>query len=1068
MASSDPRSLEASDDPSTFALESHLHGLALSGPALGENNLTRGPKWENRAQSMGVPPLASAMRQTSMGPAQQYDPSPKLGKRRLNQAQRRQMSSQLSIPVDPRPQQTTHQVNFGPGPQTQLHRQRPDQRFSYLPVNPAVGPDPLHAHVPRRSPHWDIEARNRSTTLPWNSQFGHHGRQGPHSSFAHDFHSTGNARHSAAVNSTQRQLSFRPEDLASQAELLERLAFQVVSRSEIDVPEIAQKEAFRQHIETICRDVIAHYEQHANDVQAFPPLSVELKCFGSLSSGFATKASDMDLGLLSPLSRIPPDAAESPIPRLLEKALLDAGLGARLLSRTRVPIIKLCEQPPECLRQALLAERDKWENGGDTEGQQNTIDDDFDCEVGGDGGELQTSPSKPGIVESPSANHFEIPGKDDGPSRRFNLYQGPDHTLSSYYGLAKRLLRKAGGRDVTMSNQRELTAHEWLVLNRLCQAFVQGLSDASLRERLAHYPSLAFPLAQNTPHNRSLLGVYTQIEGEQALQKWEDLLAQEAFADMPRQAEQALSIWTNVQWRNNYGVDPISYTKDLQMALDKIKRLSSVQLVLLEQDQHETPSQYFARAKGILAGLHRGPGDAPPAIQEELVHRYIMGIAQDGVRKLLGQRISQAGYQVCFDAVGLWHKSIHLFQSLDRAAKKGAVKAVHVQDLTEYLSLLESPIHQIQVDANTCKLVIPVPPESKDLILRIRRIEGINDIIANQPRDRYRDPLEFPTSGVGVQCDINFSALLALHNTALLRCYSLTDQRVRPMVLFVKHWAKSRGINSGYRGTLSSYGYVLMVLHYLVNVVRPFVCPNLQQLVPQPPPHLQTDELDPSSYCQGCDIRFWRNENEIMHLAASNQLNHNTDGVGQLLRGFFEYYAQIGTMSSGLGKGFDWGRDVLSLRTPGGLLTKQEKGWTGAKTVIESQGPSTTFSAPMEQVPAPVNAMGSFIEVDDNREKAQVPKRGPDVKEVRHRYLFAIEDPFELDHNVARTVTHNGIVSIRDEFRRAWRIIRSTSIAGAKEDLLQDVRDGQESDHIRVLMDEIHGPAKIWGVGETI
>lgn len=42
---------------------------------------------------------------------------------------------------------------------------------------------------------------------------------------------------------------------------------------------------------------------------------------------------------------------------------------------------------------------------------------------------------------------------------------------------------------------------------------------------------------------------------------------------------------------------------------------------------------------------------------------------------------------------------------------------------------------------------------------------------------------------------------------------------------------------------------------------------------------------------------------------------------------------------------------------------------------------------------------------------------------MRHRYLFAIEDPFELEHNVARTVTHNGIVAIRDEFRRAWRIL---------------------------------------------
>jgi hypothetical protein len=45
--------------------------------------------------------------------------------------------------------------------------------------------------------------------------------------------------------------------------------------------------------------------------------------------------------------------------------------------------------------------------------------------------------------------------------------------------------------------------------------------------------------------------------------------------------------------------------------------------------------------------------------------------------------------------------------------------------------------------------------------------------------------------------------------------------------------------------------------------------------------------------------------------------------------------------------------------------------------------------------------------------------------EVRQRYLFAIEDPFEVDHNVARPVTHMGIVALRDEFRRAWRILLS-------------------------------------------
>lgn len=247
-------------------------------------------------------------------------------------------------------------------------------------------------------------------------------------------------------------------------------------------------------------------------------------------------------------------------------------------------------------------------------------------------------------------------------------------------------------------------------------------------------------------------------------------------------------------------------------------------------------------------------------------------------------------------------------------------------------------------------------------------------------REKYLGPLDFPKAGVGIQCDINFANPLGLHNTLLLRCYSHCDLRVRLMVLFVKAWASRRKINSSYNGTLSSYGYVLMVLHYLVSIAQPYVCPNLQLCrragveLGAPP-----NKSDPDAWCEGCDIRFWRNENEIMELAAKNMLTRNQEPLGSLLRDFFHYYAHQGHgVPCG---GFSWTRDVLSLRTPGGLLSKGNKGWTGAKTTLIEE------------------------------------------REVRQRYLFAIEDPFELDHNVARTVTHNGICAIRDEFRRAWRMI---------------------------------------------
>lgn len=240
-------------------------------------------------------------------------------------------------------------------------------------------------------------------------------------------------------------------------------------------------------------------------------------------------------------------------------------------------------------------------------------------------------------------------------------------------------------------------------------------------------------------------------------------------------------------------------------------------------------------------------------------------------------------------------------------------------------------------------------------------------------RERKAGPLDFPKSGVGIQSDINFFNPLGLHNTHLLYCYSLCDGRVQPMVLFVKAWAKRRKINSSYSGTLSSYGYVLMVLHYLVNIASPPVLPNLQDQKPHPGQNMPPDngvEVD------GWNVQFWHDDEAILTAKQRGQITANREPLGSLLAGFFQYYSSQGGHPQ-----FVWTQQTLSLRSQGGILSKEEKGWTKAVTE-EGEG-----------------------------------------KKIQHRYLFCIEDPFELNHNVARTVTHNGIVAIRDEFRRARRIL---------------------------------------------
>jgi terminal uridylyltransferase len=224
-------------------------------------------------------------------------------------------------------------------------------------------------------------------------------------------------------------------------------------------------------------------------------------------------------------------------------------------------------------------------------------------------------------------------------------------------------------------------------------------------------------------------------------------------------------------------------------------------------------------------------------------------------------------------------------------------------------------------------------------------------------------------NGVGIQCDINFSNYVAIHNTALLRCYCKCDPRVRPMGLFVKAWSKARKINTPYHGTLSSYGYIMMVLHYLMNIAQPPVIPNLQHLARDEDAWNNRTDIE---LFEGFDIRFIRDEAMLERRAHAGQMTKNRESLGSLIRGFFRYYTDS--------RGFHWLNDVISIRTQGGLLTKKSKDWTEAK------------------------------------------RAGKD-NSVKLRYIFAIEDPFETDHNIARTVGHSGIVAIRGELRRAWDIL---------------------------------------------
>lgn len=366
-------------------LEDRLRSLIITSsgpeavPELGPSNTAPLPS----AQSSSHIPQSEGGSTDEIHPAA-LRPTPKSGRKRPNQAQRRQMKAEFPVPIDSRgpaqpfSRQYTPPQNYS-DPQS-LHSQQQNPFASHTSPHPATFQNRSlgsHAHGPSRRGYAQSSTSTSAHQSDWRPQ--QHLNvdglfRGVNVIPADAFPSRGGRNltqpqyHALYTPTSHRQLGPSPEQLANQSAFLDQLCHQIIMGAEIGPDEIAEKESFRMRVESICRDVVSRHEfEKTGATREFQPETVELKCFGSLASGFATKAADMDLGLLSPMSGLSPDSPDSPIPRLIEGALLTAGFGARLLTKTRVPIIKLCEKPNKTLREGLLDARKKWENGVDQE-----------------------------------------------------------------------------------------------------------------------------------------------------------------------------------------------------------------------------------------------------------------------------------------------------------------------------------------------------------------------------------------------------------------------------------------------------------------------------------------------------------------------------------------------------------------------------------------------------------------------------------------------------------------------------------------------------------------------------
>ena len=154
------------------------------------------------------------------------------------------------------------------------------------------------------------------------------------------------------------------------------------------------------------------------------------------------------------------------------------------------------------------------------------------------------------------------------------------------------------------------------------------------------------------------------------------------------------------------------------------------------------------------------------------------------------------------------------------------------------------------------------------------------------------------------------------------------------MAYAIKRWARARRINCPGEGTLSSYGYLLLLIHFLQSR-QPPVLPCLQLLDPPaesadampPRPPRGSDAYKvahPTREATVCDTYFFAPrtvaEAERLRAYAPPGGAPNTESLGELFAGFFRFYAWD----------FDHERHVVSARTGGRLervIKAEADGW---------------------------------------------------------------------------------------------------------------------------------------------
>ncbi|CCI41413.1 unnamed protein product [Albugo candida] len=278
----------------------------------------------------------------------------------------------------------------------------------------------------------------------------------------------------------------------------------------------------------------------------------------------------------------------------------------------------------------------------------------------------------------------------------------------------------------------------------------------------------------------------------------------------------------------------------------------------------------------------------------------------------------------------------------------------------------------------------------------------------------------FKVSVFDIECDLCMENALAHRNTALLRAYANADPRVRKLAYIIKHFVKRRRMNCAAERTLSSYGYLLMLIHFLQQQEPP-ILPNMQTLP-------ESWDGNPRCGCKRSTRRCpWRSPHcdlterlDEMNLPSVRSYKSSTDRS----KGSYVDLIPVET--------YFYNPFAKNADTSARIRLLEAFGSRNGATVGE------LFTRFLFYFGLQFDSSRMVVSIRMGRTLLKTEKYSQDSPYWRFHSRLSIEDPFETSYDVAHVLKETRHFYIRQQFTRAYVKLAEAAI---QTDLSEDFDD---------------------------